>query len=113
MKQIKAIIQPHALDRVLLALEHLEGLPGISVSDVSGWGRGGSDDEEGSAKAGRYHFVKKTKLEIVVNDEDVDRTIQAIADAAHSGRAGDGKIFISDVEDTLRIRTGERGRDAV
>ena len=113
MKEIKAIIQPFMLDNVLLALDAIAELPGLTVSQVLGWGKArGATVDEPVREAG-HSFAKKTKLEIVVADELAPRVVQAIVETARSGRPGDGKIFVSDVEQVVRIRTGERDEEAL
>lgn len=113
MREIKAIIQPFLLNRVLLALERDPELPGITISRVSGWGRTrGRSAAEPTTVAGRA-FAGKVKLEIVVSDEDADAIVQLIAREAHTGNVGDGKIFVYDVRDAVRIRTGQHGPDAL
>ncbi len=113
MKEIKAIIHSFMLGDVCDALEKIEGLPGLTMSDVLGYGRSrAADVEDPHRQAGRA-FAKKTKLEIVVNDEMAQRVVEAIAKAAHTGRPGDGKVFVYEVEEVVRIRSGERGTQAV
>ena len=108
MKEIKAIIQPFLLDNVLQALQGIAELPGLTVSQVLGWGRArGATAREPVQEAG-HSFAKKTKLEIVVSDELAPRVVQAIVETARTGRAGDGKIFVYEVAEVVRIRTGER-----
>ena len=113
MKEIKAIIQPFLLDRVLLALEQRLDLPGVTISPVAGWGRTrGRNAAVPTAMEGRT-FAQKLRLEIVVHDNDADAIVALIAREAHTGNIGDGKIFVYDVRDAVRIRTGERGADAL
>ena len=113
MKEIKAIIQPFMLERVLNALEAMEELPGVTVSQVLGWGRArGSGVAEPVHEAG-HAFARKTKLEIVVPDELAPRVVQIIQENARTGRAGDGKVFVSDVLSVVRIRTEETGEEAI
>ncbi len=111
MKEIKAIIKPNMLDPVVDALMTIPELPGLTVSQIEGFGRqrGGS----AGAHEGQYAFVRKTKLEIVVRDEMADRVVDAILLAAHTGQPGDGKIFVVEVEDAVRIRTGDRNNGAL
>lgn len=113
MKEIKAIIQPFMLDQVLAALREHERLPGVTVSEVLGWGKSRAADAAEPAREGSFPVAKKTKLEIVVADELVEAIVDVIARAARTGRPGDGKIFIIDVNDTVKIRTNERGVAAV
>jgi nitrogen regulatory protein P-II 1 len=113
MKEIKAIIQPHMLDQVLAALRDYRGLPGVTVSEVLGWGKSRAESASGTVREGGFAFAKKTKLEIVVADEIVEPIVDLITRAARTGRPGDGKIFIIDVNDSVKIRTGDRGVTAV
>ncbi|HSA34341.1 MAG TPA: P-II family nitrogen regulator [bacterium] len=113
MKEIKAIIQPYMLDSVCDALEEIEGIPGLTVAQIQGFGRGneaGSDDAE---KEGRWRFGHKTKVEIVVTDAMVPVVVEAIARSARTGKPGDGKIFVYEVTDVVNIRTGNRGELAI
>lgn len=106
MKEIKAVIQPFLLDKVLSALEAIEGLPGVTVSQVLGWGVWRSTDRLNRDPG--HAFSPKSKLEIVVSDELAPRVVKTIMDAAHTGNPGDGKIFVSEVDEVLKIRSGER-----
>jgi len=106
MKEIKAIIQPFVLDKVIDALEVIPGLPGITISDVRGFGKAGDGNDP-------VRDVKKVKLEIMVPESMAKEVVDRIAKAAHTGNPGDGKIFVIDIEDVVKIRTGERGRDAI
>ncbi|HBL31604.1 MAG TPA: GlnB [Acidobacteria bacterium] len=108
MKEIKAIIQPFMVDNVLLALDAITELPGLTVSQVLGWGRQRGATVQDPVREAGHTFAKKTKLEIVVTDELAPRVVQAIVETARTGRAGDGKIFVSEVKEVVRIRTGER-----
>lgn len=105
MKEIKAIIQPFMLERVLDALCAFEGLPGVTISQVQGWGR----THTPSDMEGGHTFANKTKIEIVVNDDQSAAIVAAIVLAAKTGHVGDGKVFILDVADVVKISTGERG----
>ena len=107
MKEIKAIIQPFMLQKVLEALSAVENLPGLTVSQVVGWGKAKAARTEERVTEAGHAFAKKTKLEIVVTDEQAQRVEEAIAVAAHTGRPGDGKIFVYEVRRVLKIRTGE------
>lgn len=113
MKEIKAIIQPFMLEHVLGALAAESGLPGVTVSEVSGWGRMRGIDEQGQEPSGVYALAPKSKLEIVVPDAMADEVAAIILRAAHTGNAGDGKIFVYEVSEVIRIRTGERGEAAI
>src|SRR5688572_601184 len=112
MKKIEAIIKPFKLDEVKEALQEV-GLQGITITETKGFGRQKGHTELYRGAEYVVDFLPKIKLEIVVEDQLVDRTVEAIITAARTGRIGDGKIFISNVEDAIRIRTGERGKDAL
>ncbi|MDA0217997.1 MAG: P-II family nitrogen regulator [Proteobacteria bacterium] len=112
MKKIEAIIKPFKLDEVKEAL-HEVGLQGLTVTEAKGFGRQKGHTELYRGAEYVVDFLPKVKIELVVDDNLVDRAVQAIQDAARTGRIGDGKIFILPVEDVIRIRTGERGPDAV
>lgn len=99
MKEIKAIIQPFKLDAVLRALHEIDGLPGVTVSEVRAV----------SVEQGHYAQILKTKLEIMVPAQLVDRVVAAIQTHAHTGQRGDGRIFVIPIDETVNIRTGERG----
>ena len=109
MKEIKAIIQPFMLDRVLSALEGIDGVPGAIVSRVEGWGRSPAERRQ---EAG-HEFAHKAKIELVVSDALAPLVLETLARAAHTGNVGDGKIFVSEVVEAVRIRTGERGEEAL
>ena len=113
MKEIKAIIKPFKLDDVVSALHNIEDLPGITISEIKGFGRSKARDTEDAIKDGLHNYVKKIKIELVVKDDIVDDVVKAIQENAHTGNPGDGKIFIIDVLETIRIRTGETGEDAI
>jgi nitrogen regulatory protein P-II 1 len=112
VKKIEAIIKPFKLDEVKEALQEV-GLQGITVTEAKGFGR-----QKGHAELYRgaeyiVDFLPKVKIEIVIGDDLVERAIDAIRRAAQTGRIGDGKIFVSNVEEAIRIRTGESGLDAI
>ncbi|MBZ0114390.1 MAG: P-II family nitrogen regulator [Thermoanaerobaculia bacterium] len=113
MKEIKAIIQPFMLEKVLHALAAIEDLPGVTISDVMGWGKSRAADAGQVVQHAGHSLAKKSKLEVVVGDDLAHRVEEAIALAAHTGRPGDGKIFVYDVQRVLKIRTGETGQPAV
>jgi nitrogen regulatory protein P-II 1 len=113
MKEIKAIIQPFMLVKVVEALKEIEGLPGVTVSDVRGFGRAQAAGSPNMVVDGSVEYVKKSKVEIVVPDHLVAAVVQTIRDRAHTGNPGDGKIFVYEVDDVIRIRSGERGEDAI
>ena len=112
MKKIEAIIKPFKLDEVKDALNQI-GLKGITVLEAKGFGRQKGHTELYRGAEYVVDFLPKVKLEVVVEDGLAERVVEAIASAARTGRIGDGKIFVSAVEEALRIRTGERGSDAI
>jgi nitrogen regulatory protein P-II 1 len=112
MKKIEAIIKPFKLDEVKDALAEV-GVQGMTVTEVKGFGRTGGKKEVYRGSAYVVDFVPKVKLEIVVPDELVHDILDAIEKSAKTQRIGDGKIFVSPIEEAVRIRTGERGKDAI
>jgi nitrogen regulatory protein PII len=112
MKLITAIIKPFKLDDVKEALKGA-GVEGITVTEVRGFGRQGGHTEIYRGAEYKIDFVPKVKLEIVVVDDRVDAVVDAITEAAITGKIGDGKVWLTDVESVVRIRTGERDADAV
>ena len=112
MKKIEAIIKPFKLDEVKEALHEI-GVSGITVVEAKGFGRQKGHTELYRGAEYVVDFLPKVKLEVVVEDNLVDRTVEAIAAAARTGRIGDGKIFVTPVEMAVRIRTGERDSDAI
>jgi len=112
MKKIEAIIKPFKLDEVKEAL-HEVGLQGITVIEAKGFGRQKGHTELYRGAEYVVDFLPKVKIEIVLPDDMVERAVEAIKNAAHTGRIGDGKLFISNIEEALRIRTGETGDDAI
>jgi nitrogen regulatory protein P-II 1 len=112
VKKIEALIKPFKLDEVKDAL-HEVGVSGITIIEAKGFGRQKGHTELYRGAEYVVDFLPKVKLEVVVDDGLVDRVVEAIAVAAHTGRIGDGKIFVSPIEEALRIRTGERGTDAI
>lgn len=114
MKEVKAIIQPFMLTKVIEALEKINGLPGMTVDkDVRGFGRTDQVIEQHRIVDDMVEYVAKAKLEIVVHDEMVEQVVRTIQAAARTGNPGDGKIFITDVEDVIKIRTNEHGESAI
>ncbi len=113
MKEIKALIKPFILEKVLSALDEIGDLPGVTVSEVMGWGRLPEHDQGNDAETEGHGFSNKTKIEIVVKDEQAAAVVDAIRKSAYTGKPGDGKIFVYDVSEVVRIRTGESGTDAV
>ncbi len=112
MKKIEAIIKPFKLDEVKEALHEI-GLRGITVVEAKGFGRQKGHTELYRGAEYVVDFLPKVKLEIVLEDNQVERAIEAIQTAAKTGRIGDGKIFVSTIDEAIRIRTGERGPEAV
>lgn len=113
MKEIKAIIKPAMLESVLLALRDIEGLPGITISEVKGFGKTKKAILKDKSRDEIIEHENKTKLEIVVPDELAENAIKVIQENARTGGKGDGKIFLSEVLDVVKIRTGERGISAI
>ncbi|MBC27316.1 MAG: transcriptional regulator [Rhodospirillaceae bacterium] len=112
MKKIEAIIKPFKLDEVKEALQEV-GIQGITVLEAKGFGRQKGHTELYRGAEYVVDFLPKVKLEVVLEDNDVERAVEAIKTAAETGRIGDGKIFISTVDEVIRIRTGEIGTDAI
>ena len=112
MKKVEAIIKPFKLDEVKDKLNEI-GIKGITVSEVKGYGRQKGHTELYRGAEYVVDFLPKIKMEIIVSDTQVEDVINTIMQAAQTGRIGDGKIFISTVDEAIRIRTGERGTDAV
>ena len=112
MKKIEAIIKPFKLDDVKNALSGI-GIQGLTVSEVQGFGRQKGHTEVYRGAEYKVDFVPKTKLEILVDDGMVSQVVDTITEAAKTGKIGDGKIFIYPADDAIRIRTGERGVDAL
>lgn len=112
MKKVEAIIKPFKLDEVKDALGEV-GIQGMTVTEVKGFGRTGGKKEVYRGSAYVVDFVPKVKVEVVVPDSQVVGVIEAIEKAGKTGRIGDGKIFVYGLEEAIRIRTGERGEDAI
>ncbi|QHQ34755.1 P-II family nitrogen regulator [Algicella marina] len=112
MKKIEAIIKPFKLDEVKEALQEI-GVQGLSVIEAKGFGRQKGHTELYRGAEYVVDFLPKVKIEVVISDELVDSAISAIVDAAKTGKIGDGKIFVSDISQAIRIRTGEDGADAL
>ena len=112
MKKIEAIIKPFKLDEVKEALQEI-GLQGITVIEAKGFGRQKGHTELYRGAEYVVDFLPKVKIEVVLGDEMLDKAVDAIQKAAKTGRIGDGKIFISTIENAIRIRTGETGADAI
>lgn len=112
MKMISAVIKPHKMEAVREALTAI-GIHGMTVEEVKGFGRQKGHTELYRGAEYVIDFVPKTKIQIAVAEEQLDQAIDAITGAANSGQIGDGKIFVSNVEQVIRIRTGEQGNDAL
>ena len=112
MKYIIAVIQPHRLDAVREALGAI-GVQGLTVSEVRGFGRQKGQTEIYRGAEYTMHYVPKAKLEIAVDDALADQVVETIGDGARTGRIGDGKVFVLDLEGAMRVRTGEMGADAL
>ncbi len=112
MKKVEAIIRPLKLDAVKSALVNASIL-GMTVSEVRGFGRQKGKTERYRGAEYTVEFIQKLKVEIIVKDEQVDMVVETVIAAAHTGKIGDGKIFITPVEQIIRIRTGERDLDAI
>jgi len=112
MKKIEAIIKPFKLDEVKEALTDL-GVQGLTVFEAKGFGRQKGHTELYRGAEYIVDFLPKVKIEVVLHEDMLERALEAIIQNAHTGRIGDGKIFVTEIEDAIRIRTGERGREAV
>jgi len=112
MKKIEAIIKPFKLEDVKDALVE-NGISGMTVSDVKGYGRQQGHSELYRGAEYIVDFLAKIKIEVIVNDEDVESTISVIVEAAKTGKIGDGKIFVTSIDEVVRIRTEQRGSEAV
>ena len=112
MKRIEAIIKPFKLDDVKARLREI-GVTGMTVSEIKGFGRTGGKTEVYRGSAYVVDFVPKVRIEVVVKDSMVAETVQSLATAAKTGKIGDGKIFVTPIEEALRIRTGEKGDEAI
>ena len=112
MKKIEAIIKPFKLDEVKEALQEI-GIQGLSVTEVKGFGRQKGHTELYRGAEYVVDFLPKVKIEVLLNDDQLDAAIEAIISAAKTDKIGDGKIFVSDIAQAIRIRTGESGEDAI
>ena len=112
MKKIESIIRPHLLDAVKNALQEI-GVVGLTVTEVRGFGRQKGHTETYRGSEYQIEFLPKIKIEVVIPEEMVDQAVDAIQKTARTGKFGDGKIFVSPVEEVVRIRTGERGELAL
>ncbi len=112
MKKIEAIIKPFKLDEVKKALNDIH-IEGMTVTEVKGFGRQKGHTEVYRGAEYTVDFLPKVKIEVVTSEEMASKVVEAITGAARTGKIGDGKIFVSPVEETVRIRTGERGKEAL
>ena len=112
MKLVTGVIQPHRLDDVKSALE-AAGVRGMTVSEASGYGRQKGHTEVYRGAEYSVDFVPKVRVEVVVDESAADKVVDAIVEAARTGKIGDGKVWVSPVESIVRVRTGERGADAI
>ncbi|GAB4172304.1 MAG: P-II family nitrogen regulator [Calditrichia bacterium] len=113
MKMIIAYIKPHKLSKVTLALHRVEGLTGMSVADIRGFGRGKAKGAKDKIVQDLVDYVPHVKIEIICKDDLVEDIIRTIQENAHTGLKGDGKIYVLPVEDAVRIQTFDRGEQAV
>ena len=112
MKKIEAIIKPFKLDEVKKALNDI-GVQGMTLTEIKGYGRQKGHTEIYRGAEYKVDFIPKIKIEIVVNEADIDKVIETIKSSANTGKIGDGKIFVLPIENAIRIRTGEKGEDAI
>jgi len=112
MKLVTAVIKPFKLDDVKDALSAV-GVQGMTISEVQGFGRQGGHSETYRGTEYKVLFTPKTRIEVVVDDSDADRVVDAIMSAARTDKIGDGKVWVTSVDEVIRVRTGERGLDAL
>lgn len=112
MKLITAVVKPFKLDDVKLALKSA-GVVGMTITEVRGFGRQGGHTETYRGTEYQVDFIPKVKLEVIIDDPQLDLVMDTIVDAARTGQIGDGKVWVTDASDVVRIRTGERGIDAI
>jgi nitrogen regulatory protein P-II 1 len=112
MKKIECVVRPHLLDAVKNALQEV-GVVGMTVTEVKGFGRQKGHTETYRGTEYRVDFLPKVKIEVVLGDELVESAVDAVLKTARTGKFGDGKVFISSLEDVVRIRTGEHGKEAI
>ena len=112
MKKVEAIIKPFKLDEVKDELNEI-GVKGMTVTEIKGFGRQKGHTELYRGAEYIVDFLPKIKMELLINDDQLDEVIDTISKTAQTGRIGDGKIFVTNIEETIRIRTGERGEEAV
>ncbi|SNB45523.1 P-II family nitrogen regulator [Geobacter sp. DSM 9736] len=113
MKEIKAIIRPFKLLEVTEELQRIAGLPGVTISEIKGFGKGRAKNAEDKVTYEMVEFIPRIQLEVVVDDEMVAEVVNVIQKYAHTGNTGDGKIFVSTIDDVIKIRTNERGSTAI
>lgn len=113
MKEIKAIIRPSKLLEVTEELQMIDGLPGVTVSEIRGFGKSRAKNASDKVVCEMVEFIPRIQLEVVVNEDLVAEVVEVIQKYAHTGNTGDGKIFVSTVDDIVKIRTNERGPGAV
>jgi len=112
MKKVEAVVRPHLLDAVKTALQEV-GIAGMTATEVKGFGRQKGHTETYRGSEYTVDFLPKVKLEVVIPAELVEKAIEAIVRTARTGKFGDGKVFVTSLEEIVRIRTGERGEDAI
>ena len=112
MKKVEAVVRPHLLDAVKTALQEV-GVVGMTVTEVKGFGRQKGHTETYRGSEYKVDFLPKVKIEAVVPAEIVEKAIEAVLRTAKTGKFGDGKVFVTNLDDAVRIRTGERGEDAL
>ena len=112
MKLVTAIVKPFALEDIKSAVEEA-GVLGMTVSEVQGYGRQKGHTEVYRGAEYQVEFIPRMKVEVLVNEESVDRVVESIVNAARTGKIGDGKVWVTPVETVVRVRTGERGADAI
>ncbi len=112
MKQVTAVVKPFKLEDVKAALEVL-GVQGLTVSEVQGFGRQRGHTEVYRGAEYTVDFVPKVRIDVIVDDTDVEKIVAAIVEAARTGKIGDGKVWVSNIESLIRVRTGERDGDAI
>ncbi|MFN2367038.1 MAG: P-II family nitrogen regulator [Desulfurivibrionaceae bacterium] len=112
MKKIEAIIKPFKLDDVRQALNDI-GIQGMTITEVKGYGRQKGHKEIYRGAEYEVDFIPKTKIEIIIDAGQVDQVVETIREAANTGKIGDGKIFVLPIEEVVRVRTGEKGHDAI
>ena len=113
MKEIKAIIRPGKLRDVAEELHAIDGLPGVTISEIKGFGKGRAKNATDKVVYEMVEFIPRVQLEVVVDDEMVAEVVNVIQKYAHTGNTGDGKIFVSTIDDVVKIRTNERGSTAI